>query len=80
MVEIAFNVIGEELLTGHSVQDWLVDSWGADVIVRDIVVFVFCISNRRNIDRSLICEPAVLAEGFTPFVEGPGEAILPHLV
>ena len=80
MVEVAFRVIGEDFLTGHGVQDWLVDCWGANSVPLDIVVLVGCISNRRNIDRRLICEPAVRAEGWTVLIKGAGEAVLPHLV
>ena len=80
VVQIIFIVISEEYLAGHSVQDWLVDLRRANLVIREIVVLIERISNRCKVDRRLVCEPAVHAERWTPFIEGAVEAVLPHLV
>ena len=80
VVQIVLHVIREQRLAGHRVQDWLVDCRGANSVVCDVVVLVVCISDRRDVDRRLHCEPAIHAEAWRPLVQCAGEAILPHLV
>ena len=77
MVNVVFNVFGEEHLSRHSVKDSAIDVWVTNQVALDVIVLVLRRCYRVNFNWNGLSEPTILAKRWTPMIKRFVEAVLP---